>query len=122
MREAAIESLCVLAESNSVFARQTQDFLVDMFNDEIEEVRLQAIRSLCKISQHLCLRVDQVEIITGVLKVSCRPLRLKICIESYIKSKDFTALFFFLNLQSRNLNCQDFLVSHINNRDSCLKC
>ena len=70
MREAAIDSLCTLALSNSSFARQTQDFFVDMFNDEIEEVRLRAIHSLCKISCHLCLRNDQVEVITGVLKVS----------------------------------------------------
>lgn len=69
VREAAIESLCVLAESNPAFAQKTQDFLVDMFNDEIEEVRLTAIRSLCKISRHLSLRVDQVETIIGVLKV-----------------------------------------------------
>ena len=71
MRQAAVESLCTLALSNASYARQTQDFLVDMFNDEIEEVRLQAIQCLCKIAGHLCLRDDQVEIITGVLKVSC---------------------------------------------------
>ena len=69
VRGAAIESMCVLALSNASYARQTQDFLVDMFNDEIEEVRLQAIQCLCKIAGHLCLRDDQVDIITGVLKV-----------------------------------------------------
>lgn len=64
--------MCVLAQGNADFARQCLDFLVDMFNDEIEEVRLKAIVALCKISQHLCLRDDQVEIITGVLKVGVR--------------------------------------------------
>ncbi|KAF6036687.1 INTS4 [Bugula neritina] len=68
VRGAAVESMCVLAQSNASYARQTQDFLVDMFNDEIQEVRLQAIRALCKLSHHLSLRDDQVEIITGVLK------------------------------------------------------
>lgn len=61
--------MCTLAQSNPLFARHTQDFLVDMFNDEIEEVRLQAIHALCKIAQHLSLRDDQVDIITGTLKV-----------------------------------------------------
>jgi len=70
VRGAAVESMCVLAQSNASYARQTQDFLVDMFNDEIQEVRLQAIRALCKLSHHLSLRDDQVEIITGVLKVN----------------------------------------------------
>ncbi|XP_067948883.1 integrator complex subunit 4-like isoform X1 [Watersipora subatra] len=68
VRGAAVESMCVLALSNPSYARQTQDFLVDMFNDEIQEVRLLAIQSLCKIAGHLCLRDDQVEIISGVLK------------------------------------------------------
>ena len=70
VREAAVQSMCILAQSNPLFARHSQDFLVDMFNDEIEEVRLQAIQALCKIAQHLCLRDDQVEIITGTLKVN----------------------------------------------------
>lgn len=84
VREAAIESLCILAESNSAFARQTQDFLVDMFNDEIEEVRLLAIQSLCKISQHLCLRADQVEIITGVIKVRHYIVPIIICCGGHV--------------------------------------
>ena len=43
--------------------------MVDMFNDEIETVRLNAINSLCKISHHIVLREDQLDIILNVLKV-----------------------------------------------------
>jgi len=45
------------------------DFLVDMFNDEIEDVRLKAIDSLTKISKYTVLREDQLETILGALKV-----------------------------------------------------
>ena len=68
VRNAAIDSLCELACGSSSFAHLSQDYLVDMFNDEIEAVRLNAINSLRKISQHIILREDQLEIIVGVLK------------------------------------------------------
>lgn len=42
------------------------DFLVDMFNDEIEDVRLKAIDSLRLISEHIILRDDQLETILGM--------------------------------------------------------
>ncbi|TKS80527.1 Integrator complex subunit 4 [Collichthys lucidus] len=43
VRIAAVEALCQLARSSASFAEKCLDFLVDMFNDEIEEVRLQSI-------------------------------------------------------------------------------
>lgn len=68
VRTAAVDSLCELACNSPSFARLAQDFLVDMFNDEIESVRLNAICSLRKFMQHLLLRDDQLEVITNVLK------------------------------------------------------
>ena len=41
-----MEALCALAQSSAGFAEKCLDFLVDMFNDEIEEVRLQSIHVL----------------------------------------------------------------------------
>jgi hypothetical protein len=70
VRNAAVDSLCELASHSSSFAQLCQDFLVDMFNDEIEIVRLNAINSLRKICVHFMLREDQLEIILSVLKVS----------------------------------------------------
>ena len=69
VRNAAIDSLCELATQSASFANQSQDFLVDMFNDEIESVRLNAINSVRKIAHHISLREDQLEIIVAVLKV-----------------------------------------------------
>ena len=70
VRNAAVDSLCELATHSPTFARLSQDFLVDMFNDEIEAVRLNAINSLRKICHHLLLREDQLDIMLSVLKVT----------------------------------------------------
>lgn len=65
VRSAAVKSLCQLSLNNPEFANMSLDFLVDMFNDEIEDVRLKAIDSLRCISEHIILRDDQLETILG---------------------------------------------------------
>lgn len=60
--------MCRLALENPSFAVTSLDFLVDMFNDEIEEVRLRAIFSLTAISEHIILREDQLEIMLSSLE------------------------------------------------------
>ncbi|XP_045472488.1 integrator complex subunit 4 [Harmonia axyridis] len=101
VRSAAVESLCQLSLNNSHFANLSLDFMVDMFNDEIEDVRLKAIDSLRLISKHIVLRDDQVETILGALEdfsqevreglhrmlASCRMLTtcgLKMCVEKLL--------------------------------------
>lgn len=69
VRSAAVESLCQLAIHNAAFANLSLDFLVDMFNDEIEDVRLKAIDSLRLISEHIVLRDDQLETILGMYSI-----------------------------------------------------
>ncbi|XP_063695637.1 integrator complex subunit 4 isoform X2 [Culicoides brevitarsis] len=68
VRTASVDSMCQLALTNPTFAVTSLDFLVDMFNDEIEAVRLKAIFSLTAISKHIILREDQVEIILSSLE------------------------------------------------------
>lgn len=68
VRTAAVDSLCELAYRNAPFAVMSLDFLADMMNDEIESVRVNAINSLRKISQHIKLREDQLETLLGVLE------------------------------------------------------
>uniref|UniRef100_A0A8C0K866 Integrator complex subunit 4 n=1 Tax=Canis lupus dingo TaxID=286419 RepID=A0A8C0K866_CANLU len=64
---AAVEALCVLAQSSPSFAEKCRpDFLVDMFNDEIEEVHLQPIHSMRKISNNITLREDQLDTVLAV--------------------------------------------------------
>lgn len=69
VRNAAVEALCSLALSSPSFAEKCLDFLVDMFNDEIEEVRLQSIHVLRQISTHITLREDQLDTVLAVLEV-----------------------------------------------------
>lgn len=69
VRMATLESLCLLAQLFPSFANQSLDFLVDMFNDEIEDIRLKAIQCLGLISiENIALREDQVDIILPVLE------------------------------------------------------
>ena len=69
VRNCALDSVAELASQSPTFAVACQDSIADMFNDEIESVRLNAINSLKKLSQHLELREDQLEIMLGVLQV-----------------------------------------------------
>ncbi|EAA01205.5 AGAP001286-PA [Anopheles gambiae str. PEST] len=68
VRTASVNSMCKLALKNPLFAVTSLDFLVDMFNDEIEEVRLRAIYSLTAISRHIILREDQLETMLSSLE------------------------------------------------------
>uniref|UniRef100_A0A3Q3VUX3 Integrator complex subunit 4 n=1 Tax=Mola mola TaxID=94237 RepID=A0A3Q3VUX3_MOLML len=75
VRIAAVEALCKLARSSPSFAEKCLDFLVDMFNDEIEEVRLKSIHVLREISTHITLREDQLDTVLAVLEDSSRDIR-----------------------------------------------
>ncbi|XP_017286580.1 integrator complex subunit 4 [Kryptolebias marmoratus] len=75
VRIAAVEALCQLARSSPSFAEKCLDFLVDMFNDEIEEVRLESIHVLREISTHITLREDQLDTVLAVLEDSSRDIR-----------------------------------------------
>ena len=72
MRLASVDSLCELAskETTGEFAKLSMDYLVDMLNDEIEEVRLNAVNSCKKLAFRVpVLLEDQLE---NVL-TSCLP-------------------------------------------------
>ena len=57
VRAASMESLTQLSIRSPKLAALALDFLVDMFNDEIELVRLKAIESLKRIAAHISLQV-----------------------------------------------------------------
>ena len=70
VRAEAVDSLCTLAVKCPQFAAKSIDFLVDMFNDEIETVRLKAILALTKILHYVLLGDDQIDIVVSVIEVS----------------------------------------------------
>ena len=78
VRTAAVRSLRRLAVGNQALAVLALDFLVDMFNDEIEQVRLEAIESLTSIARHIKLHVHQLEIVLGGLDDYSTLLREKL--------------------------------------------
>ena len=69
VRADAVDSLCQLALKCPKFAAKSIDFLVDMFNDEIESVRLKAIQALGKITHYVLLGDDQIDIVLSVIEV-----------------------------------------------------
>lgn len=60
--------MCALALDTPHIAPLALEFLVDMFNDEIQNVRIKAIESLRKISALVTLSEDQLETILGALE------------------------------------------------------
>ncbi|XP_014468893.1 PREDICTED: integrator complex subunit 4 [Dinoponera quadriceps] len=68
VRTAAVEALCTLSLEQPSISRISLDFMVDMFNDEIQDVRLRAIESLRKMSASVTLQEDQLETILGALE------------------------------------------------------
>ncbi|KAF2364489.1 Armadillo-type fold [Trinorchestia longiramus] len=75
VRNASLDALSVLAEGSETFANQCLDFLVDMFNDEIEDVRLKAVQVLQRIVRHIRLQEDQLDEILHALKDSWQCIR-----------------------------------------------
>ncbi|KAJ1975912.1 hypothetical protein H4R35_002927, partial [Dimargaris xerosporica] len=70
VRHAAINSIGELCLGSAEFAKLAVDYLVDIFNDEIDYVRLNAIQSLSKVADHHATVLDgeQLQIIFGVME------------------------------------------------------
>lgn len=69
VRGESVDALCQLSINCPELASTAIDFLVDMFNDEIESVRLKAIVALTKIAHYVLLGDDQVDIVLSVIEV-----------------------------------------------------
>ncbi|KAI8050036.1 armadillo-type protein [Thamnidium elegans] len=72
VRNASIDSICELSMYNEQLTKKAVEFLVDMFNDDIDKIRLNAIQSLRKIGTRCTLEFDeeQLEIAVGALEDS----------------------------------------------------
>uniref|UniRef100_A0A914HEW1 Integrator complex subunit 4 n=1 Tax=Globodera rostochiensis TaxID=31243 RepID=A0A914HEW1_GLORO len=67
VRQAAVYSLGKLAMGRPAFANACIDHLADMFNDEIQQIRLDAIRALTPVISHGILHRDQLDTILTVV-------------------------------------------------------
>ncbi|KRX98275.1 Proteasome subunit alpha type-1, partial [Trichinella pseudospiralis] len=63
VRAASVKSMADLALGNTEFAQKCVDSLVDMFNDEIEEVRLNAMKSLATLCPYITISDEQLNFI-----------------------------------------------------------
>ncbi|VDK58401.1 unnamed protein product [Cylicostephanus goldi] len=73
VRRAAVHSLGQLAANRPAFATTALDHLSDMFNDEIVEVRLDAIAALTPLIVHGELQKEQLETVLKCLDVNYGP-------------------------------------------------
>ncbi|KAI9024020.1 armadillo-type protein [Hyaloraphidium curvatum] len=65
VRNTAIDSLRDLCVSNLEFARYAIDFLLDMLNDEMDHVRLNAVDTLCVVANaHSAMALDEEQLKT----------------------------------------------------------
>ncbi|KAI7834504.1 armadillo-type protein [Kickxella alabastrina] len=77
VRDAAIESITELSIASTGFAAKSVDFLVDMFNDSSDRVRLCAIRALVAIGERALIRLtdEQLSIVLSAMKDSSHIMR-----------------------------------------------
>jgi len=75
VRLAAIDSICQLSQKFDEFAKSSLEFLVDMFNDEIDLVRINALNSVQKVGPSLQLNEEQLHIVLSVLGDSSPAVR-----------------------------------------------
>ncbi|KAJ2783417.1 hypothetical protein GGI15_002593 [Coemansia interrupta] len=77
VRDAAIESMGELSAASADFAAKSVDFLVDMFNDSSDRVRLCAVRALAAIGerQPVALTDEQLAIAQSAMKDASRRMR-----------------------------------------------
>ncbi|KAI8088775.1 armadillo-type protein [Halteromyces radiatus] len=77
VRNASIDSICELCMYHGSLIKQAVLCLVDMFNDEIDKVRINAIQSLRKIGSKATLKFDseELEVALGAFEDSDRVAR-----------------------------------------------
>ncbi|KAJ2125782.1 hypothetical protein IW147_000553 [Coemansia sp. RSA 720] len=80
VRDAAIESILELSSESPVFATRAVDFLVDMFNDSSDRVRVRAMRALTVMGTRsvIYLTDEQLSIAVSAIKDSSQAVRLRI--------------------------------------------
>jgi integrator complex subunit 4 len=78
VRMASLTSMTKLAKDFEDFAKESLDFLIDMFNDEIIDIRLAAITLLSSLDNKLVLREDQVTMILAAFQDNSLEIRLSL--------------------------------------------
>ncbi|PRP82098.1 hypothetical protein PROFUN_03788 [Planoprotostelium fungivorum] len=105
VRNAALDAICELSLQSQSFAHRSVDFLVDMFNDEIDRVRINAINSLRKMEHRVRLRENQLHIVLSALEDANAEVRAAV--------HRFLSVLQFSNAQSLHASIQAVLQNAI---------
>lgn len=107
VRNATINSLRELALCCKEFALDSIEFVVDVFNDEIDKVRMNSVYSLHQICQkhNISLNDDHLEVILNIL--DDKTVSLRNCAQKLLCSFDFksdASMLFLLDNLHKNLS------------------
>lgn len=67
VRSAAVRAIYSQAKRSPALAHEALDFLVDMFNDENDDVRKEAIATIASLADHYVLQEEQLDAMLGIL-------------------------------------------------------
>jgi hypothetical protein len=67
VRSAAVRAIYSQAKRSPALAHEALDFLVDMFNDENDDVRKEAIATIALLASHYVLQEEQLDAMLGIL-------------------------------------------------------
>ncbi|CAD5233953.1 unnamed protein product [Bursaphelenchus xylophilus] len=117
VRQAAVFSLGRLAASRSDFARLSIDHLADMFNDEMQQIRLDAIKAMTPLIVHGTLEREQLHTILSVLSDAIPDNRL--ALHSLLGMANFAEYSCILQVMKA---LQDSMRRFPRDRDSIFSC
>lgn len=75
VRDAALSSICELSHKSRTFALKSTEFFVDMFNDEIDVVRVHALHSVSRIGRLIFLTEEQLVVVLAMLDDATQSVR-----------------------------------------------
>lgn len=75
VRDATLASICELSHKSRNFALQSTEFFVDMFNDEIDSLRVNALRSVSRVGKLIYLTEEQLQVVLAMLDDSTKAVR-----------------------------------------------
>lgn len=76
VRMAAVDSVCELSLRSRHLASRALEYMVDMFNDEIEDVRVNSIQSVHKILSKVDLKEEQIKMMQPILEEANESIRM----------------------------------------------
>ncbi|KAL0490803.1 hypothetical protein AKO1_009629 [Acrasis kona] len=80
VRLSCLQSIATLSNKNHEFAHRSVDFLIEMFNDEIDEVRIASIQCLSELAKNLILKMNQNQLQISLVLLNDRNVDIRMAV------------------------------------------